>query len=69
MHMTVSQIGFLSRNELEKLVLPSFAATNSIFNETEPSITNIFVAPLIPGPANYFSALYTGLNRAEKLTS
>ena len=50
-------------------VLPSFSATSSlIMNSIDTTPTNVFATPLISGPASDYSAIYTGLIRADGIT-
>ena len=54
---------------LEKLVLPSFSATNSLVCNVDTTLTNIFSSPLIPGPASSCSAIYTALISTKNITA
>ena len=56
-------------NRYHDLVLPSFAALNSLVRDIDLSITNVFTIPLIPGPASSYSAIYTALMKAQGITT
>ena len=53
----------------EKIVLPSFGATNSLLSNTDTTTTNIFSTPLVPGPPSSWDALLTSLMRVKKITA
>ena len=57
---------------IERLRILPFAATNSQLLQmcqTNINITNIYKAPLIPGPASSYAAIYTALNQPQGINA
>ena len=54
-----------------KDVLPSYSAYNSIIHDRESpnSTANILLLPLVPGPAEIYSAIYTAFKLAQNVTT
>ena len=61
----------MASKSVNGISFPSYSAYNSIINEREAPYptANILIFPLIPGPADSYSAIYTAFKLAQKVTT